>query len=615
MKRLLTLALSLLMLVTSVAFVGCGGQDRTEKDEAGKVQLNVGYNTAGFGDAWFKWVCSEFEKIYPNVQVKALDRTAAAQNGDVGVSGLTDDIVFYGFSNPNDFYASMIDITDIYDWNAYDENYNYVPGLGKDAKIGATVTLNDRLSDAQRASLNHNTTNLNAPHEYHGVPLYDSVYGYWYDVDLFKGDNPDGVVFYATNAQAARRLGIYGVDCKSGTADDTLGPDALANTYDDGLPATFEDLKRFCNYVKKQSQFSEEIFVNTGKHEWMQYQLAWGIAASYEGLDNIAVHSTFDGTYTSALNGKTITVTPQTGYKLWEIETIDGVEMMPYKAGERAAVYFVDWIAKNSYFDPGNVTGADHVGSQYNFLDSAHEGDRNFFLGEGSHWIFEARDKFALDASSDAKWGMDSREFAPFPIPRFYGSSEIPDQIHDNTVAYSKAGGTGITLLKGADRQDDDTGEDVLPYAKEFMLFSQSNPVMKNMASELRLVPTVEIKISDAEKEEWNPTVKNTLDFLSKETNPKVQAVAGFGDSLCKQLGKSPLYYDAIEASYSSAMYMGACLNPNSTTRSYYLFNEFCVAAYDPATPDITADQYLAGMNNWVRKWNMDKDGWELAIR
>lgn len=613
MKRLLTLALSLLMLVTSVAFVGCGGVDRTEKDEKGKVQLNVGYNTAGFGDTWFKWVCNEFEKIYPNVQVKALDRTSAAANGDVGISGLTDDVVFYGFSNPNDYYASMIDITDVYDWNAYDSNYEYVPGVGKDAKVGATVSLNDRLTDMDRNMLNHNP-DPSKPHEYHGVPMYNSVGGYWYDVDLFNGDNKAGINFYAKNQVDVQKFGYKGVDGVQGNADDTYGPDGLPETYDDGLPATFEDLKGFCSWVAYGRQFSKDLFVGTGKHEWMQYQIAWYIAACYEGLNNIAVHSTFDGQYTSAMTGETITITPQTGYKLWDIQTMVDEEVMPYKVGERAAVYFVDWMAKNNYFDPGNVTGADHVGSQFNYLDSALFGDRNFFLAESSHWIFESREKFNNDAKTDPKYGIDEREFAPFPIPRFYGSAELPDQIHDKTVVYAKGSGTGITLLKSADRKDDDTGESVLGYAKEFMLFTQSNSVMKNMATSLRLVPTVQIQVTDAEKEQWNPTVKNTLEFISTETNPKAELVYGYGAPLCKAVGKTDSYYKAIESSYSSAMYMGACLNPNSDSRSYYLFNEFCVAAYDPATPDITAKQYLAGMNAWARKWKMNKDDWAVAI-
>lgn len=613
MKRLLTLALSLLMLVTSVAFVGCGGQDRTEKNEAGKVQLNVGYNTAGFGDSWFKWVCNEFEKIYPNVQVKALDRTAAAGNGDVGVSGLTDDIVFYGFSNPDDFYSSMIEITDIYDWNAYDENYEYVPGIGAEAKTGATVSLNDRLTDTDRNMLNHQS-DPSKPYEYHGVPLYNSVGGYWYDVDLFKGDNAAGIKFFVETVEEAAEFEYTGVDLIPGNADDVYGPDGLPGTYDDGLPATFEDLKRFCNWTANIRDFSSDFFVGTGRHEWMQYQVAWYIAACYEGLSNIAVHSTFDGQYTSAITGETITVTPQTGYKLWEVKTVDGKETLPYKAGEIAAVKFVDWIASNNYFDEGNVTGADHVGSQFNFLDSAQFGDRNFFLAESSHWIFEAREKFALDANTDPKYGMDQREFAPFPIPRFKGTSGLADQLHDKSVAYAKGSGTGVTLLKSANRVDSDTGENVLDYAKEFMLFTQSNSVMKNMASSLRLVPTVQIKISDAEMELWNPTVKNTLKFLSAETNPKVEVVYGYGTPLCKAVGKDSSYYTAVESSYTSAMYMGACLNKNSTTRSFYLFNEFCVAAYDPSTPDITAADYIAGMVKWTKDWNMNKTGWELAI-
>lgn len=628
MKRLLTLVLSALLLLTSFAFVGCiGGEDRTEKHEAGKVQLNVGYSTSGYGDAWFKKICKDFEKIYPNVQVIENDRTNAINNGDVGVSGITDDVVFYGFSKPQENINSIIEVTDIYDVPAYDAGYNYVGGgyygATEEGASVASVTLRERIGETEQRLLNYNEAELidSTKHEYYGVPFNTGLFGFWYDMDLFEQNG-----LYCKTIADSRTLGYAGYDGVPGNADDCWGPDHTEGTFDDGLPSTWYDFKKLCMRMKN-ANIAKAPFIWTGQHVWMTYQGTEAIVQSYEGWNNYSIHSTFDGEYIIDDQGNTKTITPDKGYELW---TVDKNNQMPYKKGEKAAVVFSDFIASNKLYAEACVTGASHTSAQIKFLESKFNTTkipRNAFLMEGMHWQYEARKTFSDHATlRGAENALDARKFGYLVIPRFTAKTadEVEPQLHDKNVVNIKGGGVGITMLKNANRKDSDTGVKVLDVAKEFLLFTQGNEVLKSMVSDLRVVPTTTLNATESEKELWNPMVKNALEYIDSSkkipagrSEPTAELCYWSGTPACKVAGKSAAYHKAVESTFSSYIYFGSCVIPNSTTATCYLFNEFCVKAYKGQA--ITAKTWLDGMVKWVNTANngqgLNATTWATAIK
>lgn len=612
MKRLLTLALSVLMLFTSLSFVGCFGEDRSIQDIEGKVQLNVAFANLGYGTAFYEWCCAEFEKSYTkyDVQVKPNDRTSAQGNGDAGVSGLDDDLIFYGFIQQQEYLSSITDITDIYTVKAYDDNFNFV---GRGAE-GATYSLADRLDDNELQTLNYNETAQNmSERRFCGVPLPQGLYGFWYDVDLFEERG-----LYAKDAQTAKKLGYAGYDLIKGNADDCYGPDQVKGTTDDGLPATWEDFKTLMLYMKTKN-ISKRPFVWTGQHVWMQTRGTEQVMMSYEGANNYAIFSTFDGEYNlpdfngDGVSDGTQTITPQTGYKLWDTNA-NGDFL--YRQGEKAAVVFTDFIASNSLYAEGNVKGQSHTAAQMNFLDSRFVNDRNAFLLEGVHWLYEARAKFAEDAEKEGpEFGMDQRKFAFFPMPRFKGSEEIVDQPHNKSVVTLSGGGPAVTMLKGADRIDDDTNVNVLEVAKDFMLFLQSNDVLMQMAREWRNIPVTAVKATAAELAALNPMVANMLAVIeeTKGENAVAETSRLYGRGLCRALGKTGEYWDAIQSSTKSCSIFGARLfNGGTANETIYLFNEFCVRHFNGSP--ISTQTWLAGTKKWVEEVK-PADNWAKWIR
>ncbi len=601
MKRLLTLVLSALMLLTSFAFVGCFGGGG-EADEEGKIQLQVGYSTAGFGDSYYKWLKQEFEEAYPDVQVKLNDRTNAVAGGDAAISGLPDDVLFEGFSDTKMYIGQMTEITDIYTSLAYDDNFNFV-GRGQGSK-----TLLDRLDKNERAMLNYNeAATQESQYKFYGAPLYTGMYGWWYDVDLFE-QNGGELYDY-------EEIGYAGLDCEVGTADDGYGPDGVPNTYDDRLPATFEDFKLLC-YFMVDHNLALYPFIWTSQHQWMQYKVAETVKMSYDGFSNYAIHSTFDGTYVFP-DGTTSVITPETGHKLW---TVDENGDMPYKWGEKASLLWSEFIADNTLYDPAITRSTSHTMAQTLFLTSKTVGARNAFLMEGSHWQAEASLTFNEMAGDNPADALDERKFAILPIPKFIGTDGVPDQHSMNNVIPMNGGGVGITMMsyaKGADgtgRIDDDTGENVLDIAKDFMLFVNSNESLLHLLQSSRVLPTADVIATEGEKANWNPALKSMLEMVDEANKPNSKSELGYyyGDSACKAVNKPNSYYHAIESAYSSYMFYGSCLEAGKDTRHLYVLGAMSVNA-SQGIP-VSADNWWEGMARYIDIWQMNPAKWAEVL-
>ncbi len=489
MKRFLALVLATLMLVSvgSVA-VGCSGGDPDV--DPNKIQLNIAVPDDGIGQEYYLYLKTEYEKRNPDVQVQIQNRDSLLANKDQAVSTISDEIAAMGFSDYASYGNFIMDITDVYQSKAYDAEYNYV-GMGN-----GSVSILDRLDENERKTYNDGTET--AP-VYKVLPFYTSVFGFWYDVDLFNGTKYTAPLYNWS--------GLKGLDGIDNTADDNLGPDGVEDTYDDGLPATWEDFKALLLYMKREG-ISTKPFTWSATEDWSQQYALDQIVANYEGKNDYTLNYTFNGTHSEL--GE---INLQNGWKLTQVINGD----MPYRQGVKAAIWFSDFVRENELYSESSLLPSQtHLNAQIDYLSSILNGEkRSAFIMEGSWWQYEARDTFSSLSKRDPNYAYGMRKFALFPFPKFIGTSGIKDQTNTKNV-FPMSGFTNFVPLKVAENNGK---ADIV---KDFLLFSMDNAHVKKFVEINSVLPTVDIKYNDTELNGWNYMVRSQIEFLNESTTEVV---------------------------------------------------------------------------------------------
>ena len=230
MKGRWTTAILLAFIMTFVT--ACGGQttlpgqEGVEVDE-NKTQLLVATFEGGLGTQWIRESADRFEEAFKDVSFeegKKGVQVRITKSTNYGGESVLDtlkteeaDVWFTETVNYQDHinYENFADITDI-----------VTEPL---SEYGETESIADKIDPAYREFLNVGT---DAEPKYYGIPFYDGFYGLTYDVDMFAEQN-----LYFKDGADELEFVTSASDVKSAGVDGKLG------TYDDGLPATYAQLK------------------------------------------------------------------------------------------------------------------------------------------------------------------------------------------------------------------------------------------------------------------------------------------------------------------------------------------------------------------------------------
>lgn len=396
MKKLVSLIMCLLLAFPAFSMTGCG--KKGEEVDPNRTQVYVGVLTCGVGFDFAYSLKAKYEAIRPDIQVMIdeMDSSGDAPAMKANMPNARQDILFMVNYTLSDFVTVntqssnlLADITDIV------------------TEVTDGGSIHSKMYDGIKSY--HNVGTESSP-KYYSLPWYSSYGGTVYDVDLFEEKN-----LYNLS-------GYKGLDGIKGTEDDCWGPDGVQDTYDDGLPATWEDMKvlltemKSCN-VTPFTWTSYEGYLQ----EWMS-----SVWASYEGKDNYSILQDFDGMYKSS-NADDLVITEENGYQA------------AYQNGKLAALTVLNYIMRNGYYDQRSTNASEgHLIAQQNYLESVETDNRIAFLLEGNWWEKEAKDYFdEMAATADAKYAYGTRKFGYFPWPKFIGSSDIPDQVNTNSTLVS----------------------------------------------------------------------------------------------------------------------------------------------------------------------------------
>ena len=396
MKKTVSL---IFILVISLILTSCtprstipGGED-IQHD---KTQLYVSNFNGGVGSEWLY----KAKKIYEDLHAEEV-----YEEGKKGVQILVDPHKNNGFHMIDTFAGSTIDIM----FNEYIRYNDWVArnlflditDVVKSTADGENVTIESKLYDDQKSFLQKNG-------KYYALPHYSVYQGLIYNIDLFENRG----LYFAKEQDNGNDGFIVKGEEKS------AGPDGIYGTRDDGLPSSYEEFFKLCDYMVQRGITP---FVWTGQYanDYYQYLLN-ALYQTYEGKKDILLNYSFDSgndkteIVTNIVNGnlvtENVTIRPETGY------------LLKQQTGRYHAINFFSNILSNStYYHPfstGNLTFS-HTDAQELYLESELKNDPIAFLIEGTWWENEAQVSGAINRTIN-KYGdvAKGRNFGYLPLPK-----------------------------------------------------------------------------------------------------------------------------------------------------------------------------------------------------
>ena len=421
MKKLIALLLCLTVLV-SISLVGCGPStekpnqtdstdefDRDTKIDAGRTTLFVSNFNGAFGEKWLKAAAARYEEIHkddvyePGKKGLQIWIDNAKQGGKEIIAGIdssrdaiffTENVYYYDFV----LSGKVLDLTEI--------------ATEKLEKYGETRSIVDKMTPEQRAFL---TTENN---KVYMLPHYQGFRGITYDIDLFE----DELLYLAANKSNGNDGFIISLDDARAN-----GPDGVSGTYDDGLPATYDDFFRLC---ARMDLLGITPVIWTGAHSVYYTEFLSTLACDYEGLEQSMLNFTFSGTATNLVSSVTTDgiikmaateITPDNGY------------LLSKQAGKYYALQFTDRLMyktvgserkKTGYIDLRSVGGAlSHTDTQREYIASRFLSTERpiGMLIESNYWENEADDMGyfkTMEKDYGAQAGRYTRRFGFMPFPK-----------------------------------------------------------------------------------------------------------------------------------------------------------------------------------------------------
>lgn len=449
------LALALVLAMGCAMLVGCDARRNEEGSgqpvDGSKTQLYVGFYYSGLGKEWIQQAASAFEEKYANtsfeegkvgVQVR-LDLDKAGLNGGSlveTISSKRDQIFFIENSDMYAFVEKNL-VKDVTDWV-------------KSVPDGETVTIEDKLNANSRAY-------FNIDGKYYALPYYESMLGLNYNIDLF-----DKMNYYFAEGQCADDFDFENGDLNSLFISDpsqpkSKGPDNIAGTPDDGLPATYADFRAL---LMRISSFGDTPLIWCGSYLTYLVEFMNAVWADFEGYDQMMLNWSMNGTATSLVNVDADgNVTP---IEDTLITNGDKGYMLQKQEGKYRALEFAKICVESSsnYYSDSFSSSLTHIDAQRRFVKGGQGNYENIaMLIDGNWWDVEATAQFDEDPTSPNS--KLNRNFGLMPMPK----------VDKAAVESADNSRTLLTLNNSMVLVNANTTDDMLPVVETFFKYIHSD--------------------------------------------------------------------------------------------------------------------------------------------
>lgn len=467
-KKLMVLMLAGLMSFSTVACMGggntstgggntsMGGGNVTSEENIPGVtnpyKLKVYSFTGGYGEEWLNSLVSRYKR--------------ARAGKEFTIDGKTYDGVDFELTKEKTIMTNMMNSGNKFDvWFQEQVYYNQILNNGNIFHDMTDVltsenpyepgkTIESKMSDYQKEYYLRDG-------KYYGIPHYAGYIGIAYNKVMFEDFN-----WFFKDGYTAEEFA--NLECFAESENDvkSKGPDGKANTADDGLPTTYDEFFALCALIKDKC----EPITWAGKHR--QEYLNWfktALAANYEGLDQMSLNYSFDGTATNLIevdaNGNITELADV------EINKDNGYELAK-QAGKYYAVKFLQEIIAEDYAaDGATSTMYTQVQAQEDFvLSDGSDTTDAAMLVDGCWWEMEADRTFNDIEQGEGVDVRDDFGWLPLPMPTQAGA--------DDRAAKLSAGQKGYTL---ADTHNSlafigkHVSDDLYALCKDFLQFANTD--------------------------------------------------------------------------------------------------------------------------------------------
>lgn len=400
----------LLSAITLSSCVACGGKQITKIDSS-KSQIYVSYYNGGCNDLWLLEAEKIFEERYANesfepnkVGVEFINDSR--KDGTAGASilakmkGSNNDIYFTEGTYYQDLVSGdyALDITDLL--------------TEKLTKFGeSSISILDKMDEAY---LDYYQVNG----KYYALPFFQGFKGFIYNKDVF---DTKGLYILAEDYVCDSTELVFG---KKTDGELSAGPDGKTGTYDDGLPATYNE---FFALLDEMLEASVVPFSWSGMYESYLTGSQYELWCDYEGKEQMQLNYSFNGVATDLVD----TVNADGTYTLLPEQTItnENAYMLQKQAGKLEALRFIKKLTSNSnYYTTGSAGSSTNNAAQLEFVQNTLNGNPIAFLSEGTWWEQEAAAVF--DSISQKFIGKDRKtlRYGLLPMPKANASKVGEDR-------------------------------------------------------------------------------------------------------------------------------------------------------------------------------------------
>lgn len=394
-KKTLSVLLAACMLTGSIgALAGCGESSLVGgggiKVDKNKTQLYVNNYRGGFGDEWLTKVTQRFEEAYADY---------VGENGKVGVQIIPNHHKTKGTELLSTIPSSSDEVF-------FSETMMYTQLVSNGSALDITDIVTETNTDGktiQSKLYEDNEAYLNMDGRYFALPHYEMYGGISYNINVFEENN----LYFA------KRGGFIMSDGE----ERSNGPDGQAGTYDDGLPATYDEFFQLCDYMLERgvTPFTWSGKLIKGYIGYLQTQLY----VNYEGYDQIMLNYSLDGTATTLVDS----INNDGTVKFKEPTTINGAngyELYGQAGRYYAGTFIQKMLSKADYTTAlAKRTSHSHTDAQMEFLLSNYNGGSPIAMFvEGCYWEKEANDIGVYDIL-EKQYGIEKEDinigFMPLP--------------------------------------------------------------------------------------------------------------------------------------------------------------------------------------------------------
>ncbi len=424
-----------------------GGEIPTER-----TKLNVFHYKAGYGSQWIENLARRFEDKMENVSFgdgkRGVEITIVGEMRDFTSPQL--------LSSPHDVF-----------FLEGSKNLLALMANGMLEPLDSVATektwangfrsVSEKMTTEQRAAYALDGT-------YYALPHYVGGYGIIYNREMFEEQG----FFLAAEPQRNSVLISESNPTKS------VGLDGVADTYDDGLPTTYDEFFALCAEINGRGIDPVGI---TGEYiEHHVTQLFDSLIANNLGAEQAKLNYTFDGTAKELVvfdsqgnmrldsNGEPLTESLAI--------TADNAWNLSRQKGKYDALTFIERLLDNpDYYDEvsADISYLSNLEMQRLFLQNGMLGEtEKAMIVDGAWWQTEASGYFEEMASIDEKWSKENRRFGWMPLPQ-------PTKDDAQAIANGSKKSTYIDYLNAVACVKAYLDEDVKRAAFEFLRFAYSD--------------------------------------------------------------------------------------------------------------------------------------------